>query len=390
MNIISPIVDDTGIHIPTFYDIYAELLTEFRSIYGASIYVEPDSQDGQWIASIAARINSSNMAAQAVFQSFSPTYAQGTNLSSLVKINGIARNIATNSTSQGNCVGVAGTIITNGVVSDTSGNKWNLPASVTIPIGGLITVTVTAQNTGDIAALTGSINTIVNPQLGWQSFISTIDAVPGSPVETDAQLRIRQTYSTSIPAAAILASINGAVGNVAGVSRFITYENDTASTDSNGIPAHSIAVVALGGNSANIAAAIASRKPPGVQTYGSTSVIVYDQQGLASTIHYLPLTLVPIYFDITITALTGYVATTGQLIKDTLAAYVSALGIGEDVYNSQAQASASLIALGLGHTFYLNIFKLGTAPSPAGSSNITILFNQAATCISTNIALTVL
>jgi len=90
--------------------------------------VAPDSQDGQWLAALASAINDSNQAAVMVFQSFSPTYAQGVNLSSLVKINGLTRLVATNSTAVGNVVGVAGTVIANGSVADTAGNIWNLPA----------------------------------------------------------------------------------------------------------------------------------------------------------------------------------------------------------------------------------------------------------------------
>lgn len=389
LSTLAPTVDASGISAPTYSDIYQSLIASFQAIYGSSIYVAADSQDGQWIAVLAKAIDDSNQAAISVFRSFSPVYSQGTDLDSLIKLNGLSRQVSSYSTAQGNVVGQAGTIITNGVVQDINGNLWNLPASVTIPIGGSIVETVTAQSVGNVIAPSGTINTIATPQFGWQSFTSTIDAVPGNPIETDAQVRARQAISTALPALSIKESIEAAIGNVSGVSRFIVYENDTGSVDINGIPAHSFSAVVLGGDANAIGAAIASKKPPGIQTYGPTTVTVYDSKGFASSINFYPLSLIQIYFGITIKALTGYVATTATLIATTLANFVNSLAIGEDVYASQAQAAASLIQLGLGQTFYITVFTLGTSASPSGTSNITVAFNFAATSQASNVAVTV-
>jgi len=386
---LAPVVDTTGISIPTYNDVYQSLLAIFRSIYGSDIYVEPDSQDGQWIAAMALAISNSNQSAVAVFNAFSPSYAQGAGLSSLVKLNGITRKIATNSTAQGTVVGQAGTVITSGVVKDANGNLWDLPTPTTIPLSGSISVTVTAQKTGNLSAGVGEINSIFNPQLGWQSFSNTSAAVPGAAVETDAELRVRQQQSTAIPAQTILASILAAIANVDGVTRYAIYENDTGVTDGNGLPAHSFSAVVYGGVSSAIAEAIALRKTVGSQTYGTTSVAVVDQYGLTTTINYFQLALTSIYFDVTIKALPGYVASTGDAIKAALADFVNGLDIGEDVYVSQAQAAAQLIGLGIGQTFYLTDFKLGTSPAPVGTTNIAITFNSAANSSAANVTLTV-
>ena len=386
---LAPTLSSSGISAPVYSDIYQSLIAIFQGIYGSDIYVDPDSQDGQFLAAIASAINDSNQAMIAVVQGFSPTYAQGAALSAQVKINGLTRLVPTNSTAIGTVTGTVGKVISNGVVRDSNGNLWNLPASVTIPTGGTISVTVTAQTAGAIVALAGSINTIYNPQLGWQSFVSTADAVAGSPAETDAQLRVRQATSTSMPALGIKEAIYAAIGNISGVLRFTLYENDTETADVNGIPAHSISAVVEGGTVAAIAAAIYGRKPPGIKTYGTTSSVQTDQFGLQTTINYFALQDVPVYFAITIKALTGYVSTTGTALINALVAFVSSLAIGEDVYASQAQAVASFISSPLGQTFYITAFTLGTAPSPVGTGNIAIAFNQAASCVASNITLTV-
>ena len=397
---LGPTIDSTGITAPAYSDIVLSLQASYKLIYGSNIYISSDSQDGQWIAIQAKAINDTNQAAIAVFQSFSPTYAQGAGLSSLVKINGINRNISSYSTAIGNVVGVAGTVILSGVVVDASGNKWSLPATVTIPIGGSISAPITCQTAGAIIALSGSITSIFNPQYGWQTFTSTADAVAGAPVELDPALRSRQSISSATPSQSILSGIRAAVANVINVFESAVYENDTSTTDANGIPAHSISVVTFGGSSADIAAAIAKKKPPGVQTYGTTSAIVYDSAGVPDTINYFAVSIIGIYFAITIKALPNYVSTTEALIQQAITSFIDGaiagagpyqtrLGLGISVYASQLEAAASLIGQPEGQTFYITSFTLGTAPAPTGTSNIAIAFNAMAVTDNTRIVITV-
>jgi uncharacterized phage protein gp47/JayE len=206
-----------GISAPAFADILTGLQSDFRAIYGSDIYIDPDSQDGQMIALYALAQSDTNDATIAAYNSFKPSSAVGAGLSSTVKVNGIRRLVASNSTAPGTVVGQVGAVISNGTVKDENGNIWNLPASVTIPPAGQIDVTVTAQSLGAIAAASGTINKINSPQYGWQSFTSTADATPGAPIEIDATLRRRQAVSTSLSATTPLATLQGALSNLAGV-----------------------------------------------------------------------------------------------------------------------------------------------------------------------------
>lgn len=97
--------------------------------------------------------------------------------------------------------------------------------------------------------------------------------------ETDASVRARIRRSlagrSTGTADALLAAVKGAKG----VRDARLYVNDTDSIDSIGIPAHSIAVVTAGGNGEAVAQAIFDKKPPGIGTWGSTTVTVPDAQG---------------------------------------------------------------------------------------------------------------
>ena len=177
----APTVDATGITAPSYADVLAYLKSQYQTIYGSDVYLEADSQDGQFLAIIASAINDANAVAISVYNAFSPASAQGANLSSVVKINGITRAVASLSTVDLTIVGQVGITITNGVVQDTNNVKWDLPASVTIPPAGTIVVTATCETPGAIAAVAGSVNQISTPTRGWQTVTNVSAAAPGNP-----------------------------------------------------------------------------------------------------------------------------------------------------------------------------------------------------------------
>lgn len=386
---LGPSITAAGISIPSYSDVYASLQASAQIIYGSDQYLDPDSQDGQMLAIYAKGISDANNATVAVFQMFSPSFAQGVPLSTLVRINGLTRNSATNSTAVGTIVGNAYQVINNGVVQDQAGKLWNLPASVTIPGTGSISVTVTAQQPGAITAPIGWINVIYTAQYGWASFSNTAAAVPGAAVETDSQLRVRQANSVALPASSPLGAIYAAIGNIPGVTNWTVYENNTAVTDVNGVPSHTIDVIVQGGNLTQIAQTIQQTKSEGTGTYGGTSEVVYDAtSNIPITIKFDVLTLTLVYVSITIKALPNFVSTTVPVIQAAVAAFLNALPIGKEVYYSQLYPAAQLDAQGLGSTFYITSLTVGTAPSPVGTSNVPIAFNAVASCTIADVVVT--
>jgi uncharacterized phage protein gp47/JayE len=325
-------ISPTGISAPSYADILASLTASFQSIYGSDIYVAPDSQDGQWLATLAQIINDGNQADIATYNAYSPAYAQGTGLSSVVKINGLRRESSSNSTAVVTIIGQAGTPINNGLIGDNQnlGTQWSLPASVIIPTSGQIQVTATCTTAGNVAAAAGTLTTILTPTRGWQSVTNGSAATPGNPVEQDATLRQRQAASTSLPAQTPLQAIIANVANTAGIGRYAIYENPTGTTDSNGVPGHSIAVVAEGGNVQTIAQAIEAKKSPGTGTYGTTSETVTDPAGVPITINFFELTEIGIFVQLTVVPLTGYVTTTKTLIANAISTYLGEFAIGQD------------------------------------------------------------
>lgn len=383
-------VTPSGIAAPTYGDVFASLQASYRGIFGPDVYLEPDSQDGQFLAIVARAVHDANAAVIAAYNAFSPSTAQGEGLSRVVKINGLRRLVASLSTVDLVIIGTAGTTINGGIVADAQGIRWLLPSVVIIPVGGTITVTASADGVGAISASAGSVNRIVTPMRGWVSASNPAAAVPGAPVETDATLRQRQSVSAALPAQAIMAAIAAAVGGVAGVQRYRAYQNDGAAADANGIPGHSIALVVSGGDSTAIARAIAERKTPGTGTYGSIVVQVIDSAGVPNTIRFSRPALARVRYQLTIKALPGYVSATGDAIRQALVAYVNAQGIGTSIYLTRAIGAADLGNQGLGASFYVTALLQARDNAAFGGGDIPIGYSEAATLDPADIALTVI
>ncbi|MDF8976409.1 baseplate J/gp47 family protein [Escherichia coli] len=388
---LSATVTAEGISAPDYQTILDTLTSYFQQIYGSDAYLEPDSKDGQMVALVALAIHDANNTAITVYNCFSPATGYGAALTSNVKINGIARKGATNSTVDLLLTGTAGTTITNGTVKDTNNVIWRLPASVVIGVDGTVTATATCSNSGAVAALAGTITTINTPTRGWTSVTNPAAATVGAPAETDAELRIRQGQSVALPSITPFEGVDSAIANVAGVTRHKLYENDTGATDSNGLPPHSISAIVDGGDVTDIAQTIRGNKGQGTATYGTTSVTVPDTYGNPHVISFSRSTDVPIYGHITLKAFTGYTSQIGVQIQQAVADYINGLTIGDSVLLSRIYSPANLGVVSGGNSRYYDIQELtiGKSPGALSSSNIDIRYNESASCTPENIVITV-
>ena len=242
-----------------------------------------------------------------------------------------------------------------------------------------------AQNYGPIEQSPNTITTISTPVLGWDSVTNPISAVAGRYVETDEELRERFRVSKFERASNILEALYSALINLDTVEQVVIYENDTDVVDANGIPAHSFMPIVLGGISTNIAQSIWENKPLGIRSYGNTSVTIYDSQGFPHDIGFERPNPVTIYIDLDITTNSDFPQSGEQAIKDAIAAYMEAqFGIGEDVVYSRLYTPINSVA---GHQ--VNSLTIGTSPSPTGTVNIPIAFNELFSLDPNNIVITV-
>ncbi len=388
---VAPVIDASGIRAPAFSDVLQYVIAKYQGIYGSDVYLGSDSQDYQFlVAGIATPINDLNASILAAYSNFSPATAQSAGLSSVVKINGLKRNTPTNSTVDQVIVGVAGTTIVNGVTGDANGNKWSLPASIVIPPSGTITVTATCQTAGAVQAGVGTVNQIATPTAGWQTVTNASAAVPGAPVETDSQLKARQTKSTALPSRTVFEGTVGAVWAIPGVTRVTAYENDTSTVDANGIPGNKIYLVVEGGDATAIAQAIAAKKTPGTGTYGTTTVPVIDAYGITHQISFYRPTYDTITCAIALKALPGYTSMTGAAIQAAVAAYINSVVIGgaPSGYVEWDSAMTAAKSVPGANTFRITSLTL-SGPGGPGAPDVPLAFNHAGTATAAGVTLTV-
>jgi uncharacterized phage protein gp47/JayE len=377
-------IDSTGYNYSDYPSFLLYLQTQYENIYGIDVYLGDDSQDGQFLAVLAQALYDVASLGAATYNSFAPPTAQGIGLSRLVKLNGLERLIPTSSTVDLVIVGTNGTVLTNAVAVDSLQQQWNIPTT-TIPGSGTITVTATAAAPGAVAALPNTITGIFTPTNGWQSVNNPAAATEGNPVESDGALRIRQAESTAISAQTVFDATIANVSNVVGVTEVVGYENATGSTDGNGLPPHSIALVVEGGDATAIAQAIQVKKTPGTQTDGTTSVTLTDSNGMPITINFYVPTSATISAEVTVVTGTGWNSGTIALIQAAMASAISAYAIGSTIILTQLYASAYLYGTPQAGTFTVVSIELEKNSGGFAASNITLDFNEIPICASTNV-----
>lgn len=229
--------------------------------------------------------------------------------------------------------------------------------------------------TGPQQGLARTITQIETPITGILSAMNLLDATLGTNEETDAELRIRREDELRTAGNATVDSIRVHVLTVSGVTMCRVLENTTDVTDGNGLPAHSVCVVVLGGATDDIAAAVFT-KAAGIATYGNTSTTVVDEAGDSHTVSFYRPTEVPIYI---INHVSYDVAAWPEDGADQIA--LAQVTFGDRSVTGKDAVSRALGAQGFAIPGVLNIQPcyIGTAPAPASETTITISPLQIAT-----------
>ena len=245
--------------------------------------------------------------------------------------------------------------------------------------GATTEITAECQTLGAVEATIGTINKINTPQAGWTAVTNNVAAVPGNPVEIDADLRERQSISVAIPSQNMLESTVAAIRAIPEVSRSRVYDNDTNLTDVNGIPGHSIAAVVEGGLDADIAEAIYLRKGPGGGTYGSTTYSYTNSLGVTTNIRYSRPTYTKV--NVRLEVRRGYRYTTDYLasLKTSIEQYIESLSIGYPVTTTGIlKAVSAVVPDPTNPPFLIASLQLGVAGSSMGSTDLPIAWNAVA------------
>ncbi|MDR0454707.1 MAG: baseplate J/gp47 family protein [Deferribacteraceae bacterium] len=264
-----PIIDQTGIQIQTFQEIYDELAGALKEIYGADINLEQSTPDGQRIGIEAKLMLDLQAALAALYNELDPDFAAGQALNRLIKLCGIRRKPAARSsvdvtiTAQYNL-----TLPINYTVQDINGKNWVTASEYTLT-QGINAVTMHSEEWGNIDAGANTINKPVTVILGVQSVTNPEPAIPGANEETDQQLRLRRNRSLENAAYSSTGSLYAKLYNISGVTKLKIYENSAdIYNDTLSLNPHSLWIIIEGGDISDIGEIIAKNKTAGTGLKG--------------------------------------------------------------------------------------------------------------------------
>lgn len=187
-------------------------------------------------------------------------------------------------------------------VSDNiTGIYYILNEDCTIPESGNVLAEFKCQEYGEFYPLPNSTLDILTPMIGLESVTMDIEKaniVLGRETETDEELRRRRMFSVQQTSTNIISSIRANIYPLDGVKNVTYFENDTETTDANGLPLKSFEFIVNGGDEQEITDVIFANKPVGTRAYGETIIEKKDSEGNLYSIGFTRATIINIGMDI--------------------------------------------------------------------------------------------
>ncbi len=366
----------TGFQRKRYADIITEKEARARAFFGENVNLSESSPLGLFIRLNAWEEATIWQLAESVYNSAYMDTADGHSLDKVSLGIGITRRAAEPSTGEVTFNGDNDTVIPAGFLVSTPAPDdiiFETTEEVTIAAG---TATASIQavdsgTSGNVPAAT--ITDIVNPTAGVDTATNTEPTTGGRNSETDAELRARYALSVAKGGASTIDSIRASLLEVSGVRAALVIENKSDTTDLDGRPPKSIEAYVLGGEVADIAAAILQTKAAGIQAYGEDTETVQDDAGQDHDISFTYADEIEIEVDVEVEKSDEYPTDGDELIRTAIIQYIggededgsvyAGLTMGQDViYNKTIQTSMQIPGV---DNVSITINKVGDSPGTA-------------------------
>lgn len=372
-----------GLVIKTQPELEAEITGGIRTNVSPGIKATTDTVVGQAVKLTSERIADLWELLQAVYDSQDPSTATGISLARVAKITGTEKRPATKTRVTATVNIDPGTYPAGSLIAHIIGRPQerfvsietaeNLTASA-----GEVDIVFEAEIAGPIVVLAGQLSVIASPVTGWNWVYNADDGTTGLPEETDEQLRTRRENELDSAGSTTVEAIAADVRKVEGVISVRGLNNDFDATDANGLPPHSVEMIVFGpeipvaSDDTAVAEQIAASKADGVRAYGSTVVVVEDDEGNEQVIGFSRPTIVQVEYAVTVkidpTSYAGDAA-----VKEALTSYTNALLSGQSVSYFNAACMALHVA-GVQTIQALTLSRVGDPPGtvdlPMGTREI--------------------
>lgn len=276
-------ITSQGVIVPDTSTVQEQVTQDLINVFGQDLDTTPETVEGRFIQCLTDyRTNTLAINAQNANQ-INLRYATGRFLDAIGAFFGVDRIAATSSRVLATVTGIENTIIPAGSqAKTTNGDVFYAENDITIGYNGTATGYFLSLEKGAILCDTGTLTTIVNAVLSWETINNTESATLGTKQESDNNYRARivQSRNTGISLLEAIKSRLVSVDNVNSCFVYDNYTNQTITYDGISIDAHSIVVIVDGGADADIAEAIFKTKTGGTGytaiTGHSTTVNVTD------------------------------------------------------------------------------------------------------------------
>lgn len=305
----------TGLEVATYAELVAQFTAAFQDIYGTDINLNSNSSDGQLMNIFIQSVMDVQDLLVQIYNGFDPDNAIGVVLDQRVALNGIQRLGGTFTitpitivTSQAlTLYGLDQTAQPVYTVADNAGNQWQLQTTQSPTGPGTFVYNFQAANPGAILTIPNTITIPVTIVLGVTSINNpSIYSTLGINEESDAALRMRRQQSVALASQGFLSGLVAALENVTGITFVKVYENVTGTTDSDGVPGHSIWVIVSGTAApVDIATAIYTKRNAGCGMFGAQSYTITQVDGSPFVILWDDVISENVFIKFTATSLDG-------------------------------------------------------------------------------------
>lgn len=268
-------ITSAGMNTASYSEILNFLIIKYKEAYGDNIEIKNESADGIFLHNVALEINTILETCKEMYSNFDINYATGKALDNLCALSSLFRKPATNSTAKVTIynLGNAQVDLPSIVAVDINGNRWLYNQPVSIDANDTLPLNLTCEISGPIEAKVGAIYQLSElPNNVILSITQTEDALVGSSIESDADLRERKLKAASPEGVTVLDSLVGNLLQISGIKDALIYNNADGTVtpkDSTTVDQHDIYIVLRYNENVenkNIGDVIYNKLTPGVMT----------------------------------------------------------------------------------------------------------------------------
>jgi hypothetical protein len=393
----------SGIQVPADPDVLAGVLADMNAACGGGMNLNQlENPLGQLASTWSAQVGDKNAQLLALFTQIDPAFAVGRMQDAIARIYFIQRIKESSTTAPVTCGGADGTPIPIGAKLYGADGETYVALGTAIISGGVAQVSFACVTPGPISCPRDTLSTsggakIITSVAGWDTTSQPVAGTLGRYVESPRDFETRRRASVAKNGAGFVPSVRGAVLAVPGVLDAYVIDNPSGSPKTVGgvtLPPHSLYVCATGGTDLDVANAILTKKSPGCDMVGNTTVNVPDTAYLFPQPTY-PVTFqrsvaTPVYIALTMVNASGVPADVVTRVRNAMVnAFAGADGgprarIGQALYATRFIGPVAA----LGPWAQVVSASLGLTPTTVNAASLTLPINQQPTLDPSNVFVT--